>query len=98
MMILFITVSSLAMAFDSPLNDPNSLLAEILYVMNLFFTALFGLEMMLKHFAYGVFFGEEAYWRQGWNRLDGLVVVISLMNLLLADVEMSAKIQKLRGF
>jgi hypothetical protein len=37
-------------------------------------TLIFLLEMIVKHRVYGV----RAYWRDGWNRLDGTLVILSL--------------------
>ena len=37
-------------------------------------TLIFLLEMIIKHRVYGI----RAYWRDGWNRLDGILVILSL--------------------
>lgn len=37
-------------------------------------TFIFLLEMIIKHRVYGI----RAYWRDGWNRLDGILVILSL--------------------
>jgi voltage-gated sodium channel len=37
-------------------------------------TLIFLLEMIVKHRVYGV----RAYWRDGWNKLDGTLVILSL--------------------
>ena len=41
-------------------------------------TVFFVVEMLLKHLDLGI----KAYWRDGWNVLDGLVTIISLPALL----------------
>lgn len=43
-----------------------------LEISNLVFTALFGLEMLLKLLAYGVF----GYIKNGFNLFDGFIVII----------------------
>jgi hypothetical protein len=81
--ILFlIVISSLAMAVDNPLKNPAAILSQILYYMNLFCTFVFLIEMITKKIADGAFCGKNAYWRKGWNMLDGLVVTISVIDLL----------------
>jgi len=41
-------------------------------------TIFFLLEMIVKHKEYGV----EGYWSNGWNRLDGTLVILSIPSLL----------------
>ena len=48
-------------------------------MMNLVLTILFTLEMLLKHVALGLL----GYWSSGFNALDGLIVVASLVDLAL---------------
>lgn len=46
-------------------------------------TLAFVLEMALKQYAFGI----RGYWRRGWNKLDGTLVLISLPSLLMPFVE-----------
>ena len=39
---------------------------------------IFIAEMIVKHIEYGV----SGYWRDGWNRLDGILVIVSLPTLI----------------
>lgn len=41
-------------------------------------TLLFVAELIVKHMAFGV----RAYWQDGWNRMDGTLVILSLPSLL----------------
>ena len=52
--------------------------SALLNVTDIACTVLFVVEMILKHFSYGV----KGYWRDGWNVLDGVVTIISLPALL----------------
>lgn len=45
---------------------------------DLFCTLIFCIEMLVKWHEYGV----RAYWKDGWNRLDGTLVILSLPSLL----------------
>lgn len=49
-----------------------------LNIIDIICTLLFVIEMVVKHFTYGV----KGYWRDGWNVLDGIVTIISLPALL----------------
>lgn len=41
-------------------------------------TVIFIIEMIIKHIHLGI----RGYWRSGWNRLDGILVIISLPSLI----------------
>ena len=49
-------------------------------------TLIFVVEMIVKHFQFGV----KGYWSSGWNRLDGILVIISLPSIvaLFVDLDM----------
>jgi len=42
-------------------------------------TLFFTVEMVVKHLHYGV----KGYWKDGWNRVDGVVTLLSIPSLLL---------------
>jgi hypothetical protein len=48
---------------------------------DVFFTFLFMFEMFCKIIATGFVFGPNAYLKNGWNVLDGIVVVVSFVCL-----------------
>lgn len=54
-----------------------------LNVTNVIFTIIFTVELMAKVISNGLFFGPEAYVRSGWNTMDGLLVLISIIDLAL---------------
>lgn len=41
-------------------------------------TFLFAIEMVVKHCEYGV----RKYWSDGWNRMDGILVILSIPSIL----------------
>lgn len=51
---------------------------RVLSVVDLLCTLFFIIEMILKQIAYGV----KDYWRNGWNRLDGTLVILSLPSVV----------------
>lgn len=72
--------SSVCLALDNPLSDPNTLIVRILSVLNIFFTIVFALEMLIKVFAYN---GLISYLRRdSWNVLDFFVVFASIFELV----------------
>lgn len=84
MFILFlIAVSSILLALDNPLNDPNSNLASFLKYSDYILTSFFLAESILKIIAFGfIFNGEISYLRNGWNIIDFTVVIISIASLV----------------
>jgi len=57
-------------------------LKHTLDVSETFFTVAFTLEMVLKIIARGFVLHKHAYLRDGWNRLDAIVVVASILSSL----------------
>ncbi|XP_061904569.1 sodium channel protein type 8 subunit alpha-like isoform X4 [Entelurus aequoreus] len=55
----------------------------VLYVGNLVFTGIFAGEMLAKLIAMDPYY----YFQGGWNCFDGFIVTLSLVELMLADVE-----------
>ena len=53
--ILFILASTLALAFEHPLEDPNSEKMHILKEMDLAFTIFFTVEALIKIITFGFF-------------------------------------------
>ena len=77
-----IVASSVCLAMDSPRLDPNAGLARTLKRLDLFWTALFASELLLKVVAHGFCFGRKAYVKSPWNLLDLAIVCVSFLVLL----------------
>ncbi|CAN0538516.1 unnamed protein product, partial [Ectocarpus sp. 12 AP-2014] len=92
--LLLISVSSLALALDSPLRNPESATAKYLKGVERVMTALFFIEMALKICAHGFALMPKAYLRSAWNILDFVVVVISMIQLVTND---SGNLESLRS-
>lgn len=57
MFILFlIVVSSIMLALDNPLNDPESDLMRVLSLSDIIFTSFFALEAVMKIISFGFLF------------------------------------------
>jgi len=82
--ILFcILVSSVGMAMDSPLSDPSAPWTQVIRRGDQVFAVIFALEMVIKLIAYGLFWCEHGYLKDGWNVLDGVVVIITVLDILM---------------
>lgn len=80
-LVLFVIfASSVCLSIDSPLNDPNSTLAQVLSTLDLVFVIFFTFEMTVRLIALGVFMSPGAYMRSGWNVLDGAIVGVSWLS------------------
>lgn len=76
----FIVISSFTMIFESPKAMEDASLASMLEGMDMLFTVIFTLEMLMKLIAFGVYFGDDgAYFRDAWNCMDGFIVIIGIV-------------------
>lgn len=73
--------------FDNPLNDPNSLVAIVIFYLNIIFTLCFISELSIKVIALGLISNNlgdiKPYLSSGWNKVDAFVVFISTLDLVL---------------
>jgi len=79
-----IILSSVSMALEDPARMENDKFASAMAYLDYTFTAIFATEMLLKWISLGVFNSDKnSYVRNGWNILDGLIVIISLVGMAL---------------
>lgn len=87
--LLLIFTSSVMLALDNPLNDPNSLESKVYRVIDLVHTVLFTGEMLIKIIGLGFFTNRlnnpllAPYVHSTWNCLDFFVVMSSLAEIFL---------------
>ncbi|XP_006873912.1 PREDICTED: voltage-dependent T-type calcium channel subunit alpha-1H [Chrysochloris asiatica] len=82
--LVFIFLNCITIALERPDIDPGSTERVFLSVSNYIFTATFVTEMMVKVVALGLVSGEHAYLQSSWNLLDGLLVLVSLVDIVVA--------------
>lgn len=87
--LLLIAISSVLLALDNPLNNPNSTLVKVLKTSDYILTAFFIFEAVLKIISHGFLFNEEnSYLRNGWNIIDFTVVVIAIISMIITSDKM----------
>nr|XP_027780467.1 voltage-dependent T-type calcium channel subunit alpha-1G isoform X26 [Marmota flaviventris] len=84
--LVIIFLNCITIAMERPKIDPHSAERIFLTLSNYIFTAVFLAEMTVKVVALGWCFGEQAYLRSSWNVLDGLLVLISVIDILVSMV------------
>uniref|UniRef100_A0A4X2LRB1 Ion transport domain-containing protein n=1 Tax=Vombatus ursinus TaxID=29139 RepID=A0A4X2LRB1_VOMUR len=84
--LVIIFLNCITIAMERPKIDPHSAERIFLTLSNYIFTAIFLAEMTVKVVALGWCFGEKAYLRSSWNILDGLLVLISVIDILVSMV------------
>lgn len=84
--LLFIALNCVTLAMERPRIKPMSLEREMLVFANYLFTVVFAIEMLLKVIANGLFYGKTAYFKSGWNIMDGTLVGVSLLDLFLSFI------------
>eukprot|EP00759_Apiculatamorpha_spiralis_P035734 PhF_6_TR36315/c0_g1_i1/m.53109/K04857/CACNA1S; voltage-dependent calcium channel L type alpha-1S len=75
-----IVLNSVCLALDQP-GDDGETLRKFLDIAEYVFTITFTVEMVLKVVALGFILHKHAYLRNGWNVLDFVIVVVSLVAL-----------------
>ncbi|VDN57760.1 unnamed protein product [Dracunculus medinensis] len=77
-----IGVNCVTLAMERPSIPPKSLERQFLTISGYIFTCIFAVEMFIKMIANGCIFGKGSYFKDGWNILDGNLVIISLINII----------------
>ncbi|XP_018494325.1 voltage-dependent T-type calcium channel subunit alpha-1H [Galendromus occidentalis] len=84
--LVFIAANCITLAMERPNIPPGSLERHILAAANYTFTVVFAFEMLVKVIAKGLWYGPHAYLKSGWNKMDGMLVSISLIDFMLTIV------------
>ncbi|XP_061472005.1 voltage-dependent T-type calcium channel subunit alpha-1G [Rhineura floridana] len=84
--LVIIFLNCITIAMERPKIEPHSAERIFLTLSNYIFTAIFLAEMTIKVVALGLCFGEKAYLRSSWNVLDGVLVLISAVDILVSMV------------
>lgn len=79
--LVLIVISSVTLAVSSPLNNPKGSLEIGLRGLDSFMAIIFLCEMLAKWFAFGLVRSPDGYFCSGWNWLDFVVVVVSLVDM-----------------
>lgn len=78
-----IGISTIMLALENPHDNPESRKILILGYIDLVMTGIFFLEMVIKIIALGFAMnGENSYLKNGWNRLDFLIVMASIFSII----------------
>jgi len=80
--LLCILLSTLCMMIDTPMSDPSWTLTMIVRTMDKTFAVIFIVEMSIKLTALGFIWGKDAYLTSVWNWLDGIVVMVSIIDFV----------------
>lgn len=80
-----IAVSTINIAIQNELDDPNGEKARKLGIVDLFLTGCFTMEMAIKIIALGFWSnGDKSYLRDSWNIMDFVIVVSGLLDLVVS--------------
>jgi hypothetical protein len=87
---IFVLLSTILLAVDNPLDDPESLKQKILGYLDIVMTSVFGFEAVIKISVFGFLLnGKKSYIRELWNVLDFFVVTVSILSYLPINAELS---------
>ena len=80
--IFFILASSLQLALENPLDNPDDVKAQVLKGMDIITFIIFSLEALIKIYAYGFCHNKKSYFKQNANIFDFVLVLIQFIGLL----------------
>uniref|UniRef100_A0A672PQL6 Voltage-dependent T-type calcium channel subunit alpha n=1 Tax=Sinocyclocheilus grahami TaxID=75366 RepID=A0A672PQL6_SINGR len=86
--LIIIFLNCITIAMERPRIDPSSE-RIFLTLSNYIFTAIFVTEMTIKVVALGWCFGKKTYLKSSWNILDGMLVMISVIDILVSMISNS---------
>ncbi|KAG8446311.1 hypothetical protein GDO86_013952 [Hymenochirus boettgeri] len=84
--LVIIFLNCITIAMERPKIDPHSAERIFLTLSNYIFTFIFLAEMTVKVVAMNLCFGGKAYLRSSWNILDGMLVLISAIDIFVSLV------------
>ncbi|XP_034564690.1 voltage-dependent T-type calcium channel subunit alpha-1G [Notolabrus celidotus] len=87
--LIIIFLNCITIAMERPRIDAGSPERIFLTLSNYIFTAIFVTEMTVKIVALGWCFGDKSYLRSSWNLLDGMLVMISVIDILVSLISNS---------
>uniref|UniRef100_A0A673LXL2 Voltage-dependent T-type calcium channel subunit alpha-1G-like n=1 Tax=Sinocyclocheilus rhinocerous TaxID=307959 RepID=A0A673LXL2_9TELE len=87
--LVIIFLNCITIAMERPRIDPSSSERIFLTLSNYIFTAIFVTEMTIKVVALGWCFGNKTYLKSSWNILDGMLVMISVIDILVSMISSS---------
>ena len=67
---------------ERPTIPPWSTERLLLDICNHIFTVVFTIEMAMKAVAYSLIIGERCYFSDNWNRMDGTLVIVGIVDTL----------------
>uniref|UniRef100_A0A3Q3A3N9 Voltage-dependent T-type calcium channel subunit alpha-1H n=1 Tax=Kryptolebias marmoratus TaxID=37003 RepID=A0A3Q3A3N9_KRYMA len=82
--LVFIFLNCITIALERPDIQLHSKERVFLSVSNYIFTVIFLAEMAIKVVALGFCFGKQSYLQSSWNILDGVLVFVSLVDILVS--------------
>ncbi|KAF5906341.1 voltage-dependent T-type calcium channel subunit alpha-1G isoform X7, partial [Clarias magur] len=87
--LVIIFLNCITIAMERPKIEAKSPERIFLTVSNYIFTAIFVTEMTIKVVALGWCFGDKTYLKSSWNILDGMLVLISVIDILVSLISNS---------
>ncbi|KAG1968483.1 voltage-dependent T-type calcium channel subunit alpha-1H isoform X2 [Pimephales promelas] len=81
--LVFIFLNCITIAMERPI-EPKRFLGSFLDISNYVFTVIFVSEMTVKVVALGFCCGKHSYLQSTWNVLDGVLVFVSLIDILVS--------------
>lgn len=88
--LLIITLNTMQLIWDTyTISLPSdSSQRRASYALNIFFSMLFAAEFVLKSVSLGLVLDKGSYFRDSWNRLDFIIVVVSILDFSVTSINL----------
>ncbi|OMJ73663.1 hypothetical protein SteCoe_27598 [Stentor coeruleus] len=88
--LVVIVLNSLKLAWDTYIinNNTSDLQVRASQMIDDIFTSIFTLEFIIKSIAFGLIRDRMCYMRDNWNKLDFIIVILSLIDLSMSTVDL----------
>lgn len=84
--LVLIFLSCISLALENPERRNDEMWNKSLFIVEIVFTLLFGIEAIIKSIELGFLFGPNAYLQDWWNVLDFIVVISSVISVSITSI------------
>ena len=82
-----VLISAILMVLEDPLEDPTLEKFAVIKKINDVITYMFVGELLIKLIVFGLYFnGRDSYLKNGWNILDGIIVIFSVVSMVIEEM------------
>ena len=79
---MVVAISIICLGLEDSLENPNANLMQEINMADYITASIFIAEFIIKIIVYGLVMGPKTYMRDGWNVLDFVIIIISIVGFI----------------